>query len=174
MAEPLNKDLIMQQDKHFMRLALGYAEQAMAEHEVPVGAVVVLDEQVVGCGWNQPITQCDPSAHAEMQALRDAAQRLGNYRLPQTTLYVTIEPCVMCLGALMHARVARLVYAAPEPKGGAISSQLQLLQSAHWNHQISVTAGVLEDSASALIKTFFKQQRERRRALKDKGGDRPA
>ena len=149
----------MQRDEHFMRRALELAQQAWDHGEVPVGAVVVLNDQIVGEGWNQPITQKDPTAHAEVMALRAAGQTLGNYRMPGATLYVSIEPCTMCTGAIMHSRVERLVYGAPEPKAGCIHSQGQLLTQPYWNHSLLVTGGVLEDTARELIQAFFKARR---------------
>lgn len=142
-----------------MSKALALAEQAGVAGEVPVGAILVKDGQIVGEGWNQPISGCDPTAHAEVIALRDAATKLGNYRLPGTTLYVTIEPCTMCVGALLHARVSRLVFGATEPRAGAIVSQLQLTESAHYNHKIEVVGGILSDQCSELMSSFFRQRR---------------
>src|SRR5439155_27123829 len=128
--------------RQFMELALAEARRAAAEGEVPVGAVVVLDGEVVGRGRNGPIRTSDPTAHAEVVALRDAAQRVGNYRLVGATLYVTVEPCVMCAGALMHARVARVVYGARDPKTGACGSVVNLFAEARLNHHARVDGGV--------------------------------
>lgn len=153
-----------------MQQALALARQAAEEGEVPVGAVVVLAGEVIGRGFNRPIGQCDASAHAEINALRDAGQRLGNYRLPDATLFVTIEPCTMCVGAMVHARIGRLVYGAPEPKAGAVSSQAQLLQADYWNHRVAVTGGVLADEASALMREFFASRRRAIKALKRRNG----
>lgn len=122
-------------DGHYMRIALELAASAAAAGEVPVGAVVVRDGQVIGRGWNRPISTCDATAHAEVVALREASLACGNYRLPGATLYVTIEPCTMCVGAMIHARIDRVVFGAPEPKAGALISQLQLTTAGHWNHR---------------------------------------
>jgi len=149
----------MTDDEHWMRLALEQAKAGAAAGEVPVGAVLVGGGEVLATAFNRPIAAHDPTAHAEICALRLAAARIGNYRLPGTTLYVTIEPCAMCAGALVHARVARLVYGAPEPRAGAVHSHLQLLQQAHLNHQVAVTGGVLQGECSALISGFFAARR---------------
>ena len=146
-------------DAHFMRLALVQAGQARAEGEVPVGAVVVKDGEVVAVGYNQPIGRHDPTAHAEVNALRAAAEKLGNYRLPGCELYVTLEPCAMCAGAMMHARLARVVYAASDPKTGVCGSVLDLFGQAALNHHTAVTGGVLADEASAMLKSFFAERR---------------
>jgi tRNA(adenine34) deaminase len=146
-------------DTRWMRLALELAQRAEAEGEVPVGAIVVRDGELIGEGWNGPITRCDPTAHAEIIALREAAQRLGNYRLPGTTLYATLEPCPMCAGALIHARVERLVFAAFDPRGGAVGSVLDLLQNTPFNHQVSVQSGLLEDESAELLRQFFRRRR---------------
>jgi tRNA(adenine34) deaminase len=142
-----------------MRLALDEARQGLQLGEVPVGAVVVLDGQVVAAGFNQPIRAVDPTAHAELVALRRAARALGNYRLPGTTLYVTLEPCLMCVGATLNARVASVVYGAPEPKSGAIASILTLADVPA-NHRFEVVAGVLEDECRQLLADFFRFRRE--------------
>ena len=142
-----------------MRRALALAERAAAEGEVPVGAVLVRDGEVVGEGWNRPITAHDATAHAEVQAVRAAGARLGNYRLVDTTLYVTLEPCPMCAGALVHARVARLVYGAADPRTGAAGSVFDLVRSPHLNHRLAVTAGVLEDECAGLLRDFFRARR---------------
>ncbi len=146
-------------DEFFMACALAEAQQAYAAAEVPVGAVVVLDNQIIGRGCNQPIGRRDPTAHAEISALREAAQRSGNYRLVEATLYVTIEPCVMCAGALLNARVKRLVYGATEERFGAVDSLLQLCTHSSLNHQVEVTSGILADECRALMQSFFKQRR---------------
>ena len=146
-------------DQEWMQQALALAEHAAANGEVPVGAVLVRDGECLGRGWNQPICSHDPSAHAEIVALRDAASSLNNYRLTGATLYVTIEPCPMCFGALMHARIARLVYGATEPRAGVCVSQLQLPEQSFYNHQLEVRAGVCAEQASALLKTFFAARR---------------
>lgn len=144
-----------------MAYALELARKAEAEGEVPVGAVIVKAGEVIGQGWNRPIAGHDPSAHAEMLAIRDAGQSLGNYRLNDTSLYVTLEPCVMCSGALMHARVARVIYGAADPKAGAAGSQFDLLNDERFNHRISVTAGVRADQCAEILKQFFKAKRTR-------------
>jgi tRNA(adenine34) deaminase len=146
-------------DAHFMRLALAQAGQAYAEGEVPVGAVVVKDGEVVAVGYNQPIGRHDPTAHAEIVALRAAADKLGNYRLPGCELYVTLEPCAMCSGAMMHARLARVVYAASDPKTGVCGSVLDLFAHEVLNHHTEVVGGVLADEASAMLKGFFAERR---------------
>jgi len=146
-------------DAHFMRLALAQAGQAYAEGEVPVGAVVVKDGEVVALGYNQPIGRHDPTAHAEIVALRAAAEKLGNYRLPGCELYVTLEPCAMCSGAMMHARLARVVYAASDPKTGVCGSVLDLFAHDVLNHHTEVVGGVLADEASAMLKGFFAERR---------------
>ena len=147
-------------DETFMREALEMARQAWLVDEVPVGAVVVSDGEMVGRGYNAPISKSDPSAHAEIQALRDAAQRLGNYRLAGCTLYVTLEPCPMCAGAIMQARIARLVYGAVDPKAGACGSVVNLFQEARLNHHTQVAGGVLADECGEMLKLFFAERRE--------------
>lgn len=143
-----------------MRRALALAAQAEAGGDVPVGAVLVRAGEIIGEGWNQPIAACDPTAHAEIVALRDAARRVGNYRLPDTTLYVTIEPCAMCAGALVHARIGRLVYGAKEPKAGAVTSRNTLLDGAHLNHRVAYAGGVLAEDCAALMGNFFRRRRQ--------------
>ena len=142
----------------FMRLALAQARRAFAQDEVPVGAVVVHEGVVVGAGFNQPVASGDPTAHAEVVALRAAARARGNYRLPDTTLYVTVEPCLMCVGAMVNARVASLVYGADEPKFGAVRSLLDL-SALTLNHRFEVTSGLLEDECRSLMQEFFKSRR---------------
>jgi len=149
------------QDERWMAYALVLARKAQTQGEVPVGAVVVKAGQIIGQGWNRSIAGHDPSAHAEMLALRDAGQSIGNYRLNDTSLYVTLEPCVMCTGALMHARVARVIYGAADPKAGAAGSQFDLLTDERFNHRISVTAGVYADQCAEILKQFFKSKRIR-------------
>jgi len=146
-------------DLGFMRLALEQAERARLEGEVPVGAVVVKDGAVVAVGYNQPIGRHDPTAHAEIVALRAAAEKLGNYRLPGCELYVTLEPCAMCSGAMMHARLARVVYAARDPKTGVCGSVLDLFAQEVLNHHTEVVGGVLADDASTMLKSFFAERR---------------
>ena len=144
-----------QTDIEWMREALALARTAGAADEVPVGALVVLDGQVVGRGFNRPIGGVDPTAHAEIMAMRDAAQRLGNYRLAGCTLYATLEPCAMCAGAIMHARIARLVFAAADPKTGACGSVVDLFAEARLNHHAQVEGGVLAAESAALLSSFF-------------------
>lgn len=146
-------------DYMYMQRALELAAQAGEQGEVPVGAVVVVDGEIIGEGYNQPIAACDPSAHAEVMALRAAAAQQKNYRLPQSTLYVTIEPCTMCFGTMIHARVAKVIYGAPEPRAGAVVSQLQLPAQPFFNHKIQVEGGVLQEQASALVRDFFQKRR---------------
>lgn len=152
----------MTDDQHFMQQAIALAQQAADSGEVPVGAVLVRDGEIIGSGYNRPINACDPTAHAEIIALRDAAQRLANYRLPGTTLYVTIEPCTMCVGALVHARVERIVYGAEEPKAGAVTSHANILQQDFFNHRIEVTGGVLAEQCGSLMSGFFRDRRRER------------
>ena len=142
-----------------MRAALDLARRARERGEVPVGAVVVLDDDIVGEGFNQPIAAHDPTAHAEIVALRDAARRISNYRLTGATLYVTIEPCQMCVGALVHARVARIVYGAREPKAGAIESAMRAHEHPSLNHRLVAVGGVLEDECREVIHGFFEERR---------------
>lgn len=146
-------------DEIFMREALSLAKQAWAEGEVPVGAVVVQGEEIIGRGYNRPITKHDPTAHAEIQALRDAAHRLGNYRLPGCTLYVTIEPCTMCAGAIMHARIARVVYGARDAKTGAHGSVVDLFAEPRLNFHAEVVGGVLAEECGKLLSDFFAERR---------------
>lgn len=148
-------------DEAFMREALGLAREAMAAGEVPVGAVVARDGAVIGRGYNRPVSTHDPSAHAEIGALRDAATRLGNYRLAGCDLYVTLEPCAMCAGAIIHARIARLVYGAPDPKTGACGSVVNLFEDARLNHHTTVTRGVLAAECGAALQLFFQGRRRR-------------
>src|SRR5699024_11256216 len=152
--------LLQSEDEFWMRRALALARQAAENGEVPVGAVVVMNGRAVGEAYNQPITQQDPSAHAEVLALRQAARVVQNYRLSGTTLYVTIEPCTMCFGALMHARIGRLVYGAQEPRAGVCESQLQLPEQRFYNHRLTVQGGVLAEQCAAQIKAFFARRRQ--------------
>jgi tRNA(adenine34) deaminase len=153
-------------DAHFMQLALAQAEHARAAGEVPVGAVVVLDDEVVATGFNQPIVRHDPSAHAEMVALRAAAQALGNYRLPGCELYVTLEPCLMCSGVIMHARIARLVFGARDPKTGACGSVVDVFGEGRLNHHAQVQGGVLETECSSVLSAFFLARRQAAKAAR--------
>ena len=151
-------------DEQFMRVALAEAATAARAGEVPVGAVVVADGAIVGRGFNAPIARHDPSAHAEIAALRDAAAKLRNYRLPGCDLYVTLEPCAMCAGAIMQARIRRLVYGAPDPKTGACGSVVDLPAEPRLNHHTTVVGGVLGEECGALLKTFFADRRNGARA----------
>jgi len=146
-------------DEQYMREAIALARQAWAEGEVPVGAVVVQEGNIIGRGHNRPIAGHDPTAHAEVQALRDAAQRVGNYRLPGCTLYVTIEPCVMCTGAIMHARIARVVYGARDPKTGAHGSVVDLYAEPRLNFHAQIEEGVLAQECGQLLSDFFAARR---------------
>lgn len=153
-------------DEMFMREALAQAKLAYEAGEVPVGAVVVLDGEIVGRGFNQPIITHDPTAHAEIVALRNAARHCENYRLPDCELYVTLEPCSMCVGAMMHARLKRVVFGATEPKTGACGSILDLFAHDELNHHTTVTGGVLQEECSALLKAFFAERRKKAKALR--------
>ena len=146
-------------DEQWMRRALTLAEQAARHEEVPVGAVLVRGEELLGEGWNQVISAADPTAHAEIVALRAAAAQAGNYRLPGTTLYVTLEPCTMCAGAMVHARVERLVFAAREPRAGAICSNCETLDAGYYNHRVQWEEGPLADESAALLQSFFRARR---------------
>ena len=148
-------------DRFFMQLAIAEARKAKDEGEVPVGAILVKDRRIIGAGHNRPIGLVDPTAHAEILALREAANRLGNYRLPGTTLYVTVEPCAMCAGSLVHARISRLVYVAPDPRAGAVETHFQIVTERALNHRVEVTSGVLEDECRSLIQRFFQERRLR-------------
>ncbi|MGH8529012.1 MAG: tRNA adenosine(34) deaminase TadA [Nevskiales bacterium] len=146
-------------DLAWMRHALGLAQHAAEQGEVPVGAVVVRDDQLVAEGWNQPVGQSDPSAHAEIRALRAAGECLKNYRLTDCTLYVTLEPCVMCAGAIIHARLPRLVFGAWDPKAGAVSSVYDVLSVPRLNHSLDCSGGVLAEECGALLRDFFRARR---------------
>jgi tRNA(adenine34) deaminase len=149
------------QDEAWMRYALRLAERAQAHGEVPVGAVLVQNDLCIAEGWNQPIATHDATAHAEMVAIRHAGSVLKNYRLCDTTLYVTLEPCVMCMGAISHSRIKRLVFAATDPKRGAVCSALELTAAPFLNHVVQWQGGILEQECSTLLKTFFKARRGR-------------
>ncbi|MGH9374394.1 MAG: tRNA adenosine(34) deaminase TadA [Vicinamibacterales bacterium] len=146
-------------DDFFMRQALAEAAKGRRRGEVPVGAVVVLDGAVIGAGCNQPISAADPTAHAEIVAMREAARRLGNYRLSGADLYVTIEPCQMCVGAMVHARIARVIYGAREPKAGAVESAMRAHEHSALNHRLIAVGGVLEGECAAMIRQFFEDRR---------------
>ncbi|NVK22939.1 MAG: tRNA adenosine(34) deaminase TadA [Kangiellaceae bacterium] len=152
-------DKFSSQDHQFMQRAFELAAIAENNGEVPVGAVLVKDDLIIGEGFNQPILTHDPTAHAEIIALRDAGQQVQNYRLVNTTLYVTLEPCAMCAMALVHARVTRVVYAAADPRTGAAGSVLNLLDNSSFNHQCELQSGLLQEECSAQLKTFFKRKR---------------
>ncbi len=145
--------------EEWMQVALRLAEEAATRDEVPVGAVVVRENQIIGRGFNQPISGHDPTAHAEIMALRDAAQTLGNYRLPGCTLVVTVEPCTMCAGALVHARIEQLIFGAREPRAGAVCSSSRVLDNPGLNHKVTVIEGVLEKECKALMSAFFQERR---------------
>jgi tRNA(adenine34) deaminase len=146
-------------DEDFMRLALDEARLAEAAGEVPIGAVVVVRGEVIARAFNRPISSMDPTAHAEVAALREAAAVVGNYRLVEAVVYVTLEPCLMCVGAMVHARVRRVVFGAPEPKSGALGSTIDAMSSATLNHRFEVTAGVLDDECRAIMQAFFRHRR---------------
>ena len=150
----------LRSDEFYMHRALDQARQGLDAGEVPVGAVVVNAEgEIVGAGYNAPVAGCDPSAHAEIRALRDAGARLGNYRIDGCTLYVTLEPCLMCTGAIIHARLARVVYGAAEPRTGMVESRANLFAQPWYNHRVVVEGGVLATRASRLLKAFFAVRR---------------
>ena len=152
--------MIMNSDEDYMNLALEEAKKAEAAGEVPVGAILVLAGSVIGRGFNQPITAHDPTAHAEIVALREAALRQGNYRLSTATMYCTVEPCVMCAGAMVHARIARLVFGTPDPKAGAAGSIYNVMTDPRLNHRVDVVSGVCEDACATLLREFFARRRE--------------
>jgi tRNA(adenine34) deaminase len=146
-------------DIEYMHLAIAQAEAAALRGEVPVGAILVLDDRILAAAGNRTITDCDPTAHAEIVALREAAQNAGNYRLTGASLYVTVEPCAMCAGALVQARIARLIYGADEPKGGAIRTCMQVLDTPALNHRVEVVSGVLAGESVQLLQSFFSARR---------------
>lgn len=152
--------LEVQADEHWMEEALLLAKQAAAGGEVPVGAVVVKDGVIIGRGWNHPISANDPTAHAEVIAMRESAQVLANYRLLDATLYVTLEPCAMCAGAMVHARVKRLVYGASDPRAGAAGSVFDITRAAALNHRLEVTKGVLAEECGFVLRQFFASRRQ--------------
>lgn len=157
------------EDEKWMRHALALAAKAAEQGEVPVGAVLVQGQQMISEAWNQPISSNDPTAHAEVAVLRQAGERLGNYRFPGATLYVTIEPCTMCVGAMIHARIDRLVFGAREPKAGAVVSQNQLLDHPAMNTNIRYAEGVLAEQCSQMISDFFVQRRQEKKQSRDLG-----
>ncbi|HLB56415.1 MAG TPA: tRNA adenosine(34) deaminase TadA [Coxiellaceae bacterium] len=152
--------MILDNDNIFIQHAIMLAKQAENEGEVPVGAVIVLDNKIIAEGWNQPIQSHDPTAHAEIIALRNAAKNIGNYRLNKAMLYVTLEPCAMCVGAMIHARIERLVFGAYDPKAGAVKSAFQLLNDVRHNHKVEWSGGILENECSSVLKAFFRKKRE--------------
>jgi tRNA(adenine34) deaminase len=147
-------------DEDYMDLALAEAEKANAAGEVPVGAIVVAGGLVVGCGFNRPISSNDPTAHAEIVAMREAARSLGNYRLPGATMYCTVEPCMMCAGAMVHGRIGRLVFGTPDPKAGSAGSIYNVLSDPRLNHRVEVVSGIREDDCAALLRAFFAKRRD--------------
>ncbi len=147
-------------DVYWMAKALELAHKAEAAGEVPVGAVLVKDNQLIAEGWNQPITSFDATSHAEIMAMREAGKKLNNYRLIDTTMYVTLEPCSMCVGAMIHARVAKVVYAAAEPRTGALGGAFNLLEANQHNHIFTVESGVLAEESKALLQNFFRSRRK--------------
>ncbi|WP_145513823.1 tRNA adenosine(34) deaminase TadA [Yersinia massiliensis] len=153
-------------DEYWMRRALSLALRAQEEGEVPVGAVLVLDNKVIGEGWNRSICNNDPTAHAEIMALRQGGQAVQNYRLLEATLYITLEPCVMCAGAMIHSRIRRLVYGANDLKTGAAGSLVDILRHPGMNHQVEISSGVLADECSHQLSAFFRLRREQQKALK--------
>ncbi|WP_299074890.1 tRNA adenosine(34) deaminase TadA [uncultured Paraglaciecola sp.] len=157
-----------EQDEYWMRHALQLANNAQQQNEVPVGAVLVKDNQIIGEGWNQSISLHDPSAHAEMMAMREAGRKQQNYRLVDCTLYVTLEPCSMCAGLLIHGRIHRLVFGASDPKTGAVGSLFDLLGDPRMNHNIAVTAGVLAEQCGEKLSAFFKLRRAQKKLSKNK------
>jgi tRNA(adenine34) deaminase len=152
--------MFTEQDHYWMQQALELAKKAAVADEVPVGAVIVHDNQIIGAGYNQPISSSDPTAHAEIIALRAAAQHIKNYRLIDTTMYVTLEPCMMCAGAMVHARIKRLVYGAADPKTGAIVSQARMLEQRFLNHRVDYAGGLLADECSVILRDFFQEKRK--------------
>lgn len=150
-------------DDHFMAEAMKLARQAETEGEVPIGAIVVYNNEIIGRGWNRSITTHDPSAHAEIMALREAGQTLQNYRLCDATLYVTLEPCAMCAGAMLHARIGRLVIGADDPKTGAAGSVLNVLEGAHAFHSVEIVRNVLSEACAQQLRDFFKRRRQEKR-----------
>ena len=159
MLSSFNETTTGDSDARFMRAALEQAGEAQRRGEVPVGAVVVIGDEIVGEGFNQPIGAHDPTAHAEIVAIREASKRIGNYRLSGAALYVTIEPCQMCVGAMIHARIARVVYGTREPRAGAIESAMRAHEHPALNHRMTATGGVLEEDCRALIQEFFQGKR---------------
>ena len=146
-------------DEEWMQHAFQLAKKSEEHDEVPVGAIIVHENKIIGKGWNQPISFHDPTAHAEIIALKDAGEKIGNYRLPESTMYVTLEPCVMCAGAIVHARIAKLVYAVDDEKTGACGSVFNIVQTDKLNHRVRVEKGILEKECQTLIQDFFREKR---------------
>lgn len=157
----IEKNMMKDMDEHWLQHALSLARRAERAGEVPVGAVLVLDNEVLAEGWNQPIGHHDPSAHAEIIALREGGKAMKNYRLLDTTLYVTLEPCIMCAGAIVHARISRLVFGAFDPKAGAVESVFNMLDSATINHRVLYQGGILRDDCGKILQDFFKARRKK-------------
>ena len=173
-----DQEAVQRGHETFMSEAILEAQKAAALMEVPVGAVVVLNGEIIGRGFNQPISSHDPCAHAEIMALRDAAKRIENYRLVDADLYVTIEPCTMCSGAIVHARIKQVIFAALEPKAGVVCSQMEAFKQPYFNHEVEVVSGVLEEQSINIMQDFFKMRRAQKKQLKKeareallKGGD---
>ena len=150
----------MTNDEKWMKIAIDEAHLAMVENEIPVGAVLVKDNKLIAQAHNRPIINIDPTAHAEIEVLRMAGKKLRNYRIPKSTLYVTLEPCAMCFGAMVHARIERLVFGASDPKSGVCGSTIELSSESFFNHQISVSGGVLEHECKNILQSFFKLRRK--------------
>jgi tRNA(adenine34) deaminase len=165
-AAKVDEQVQQEQDEHWMRLAMALASEAEARGEVPVGAVLVKDGELIATGFNLCIQSHDPSAHAEMLCLREAGRLIENYRLLDTTLYVTLEPCAMCAGAMVHSRISRLVFGARDEKTGAAGTVLNLLQHEAFNHQVEITSGVLGEACSLQLSAFFRRRRREQKALK--------
>jgi len=151
--------MMMDTDLKFMQHAIELAKRAEQEGEVPVGAVIVKDDTIIAEGWNRPIAAHDPTAHAEIQVIRAASEKLGNYRIPDTTLYVTLEPCLMCMGAITHARIKRVVYGATDPRAGAVESIYTITDDRKLNHHVDIEGGLMAEQCGQLLKDFFRQRR---------------
>ncbi len=162
-----NIDLKKENKEHlkWMQYALKLAERSRDEGEVPVGAVIIKDEKLIAEGWNQPIDRNDATAHAEIMAIRAAGKMLNNYRLPDTTLYVTLEPCTMCVGAIIHARIANVIFGAPDPKTGAAGSAVDVFSADCHNHQVRVNGGVMKNDCGQILREFFKERRAKKKSL---------
>jgi tRNA(adenine34) deaminase len=152
--------MFSERDEFWMQQALALASRAEEQGEVPVGAVLVLNDEIIGTGFNSPITACDPTAHAEIMALREGAKNIKNYRILNSTLYATLEPCLMCAGALVHARIKRLVYGTRDPRAGAITSVFKVLDNASLNHRVEYADGLLQERCGAMLSEFFKKKRK--------------